>query len=518
MKTAKKSIYNIVFGLLGQLITIAIGVLLPRLFLLSYGSEVNGFLSSINQIFSYLTLLEMGVGSATIQALYGPIGKEDKVSISGIMSATNIFYQRTARFYMIGVVVLAILYPVTVQSEMPKLLQMAIILIVGCCGVISYCFQAKYKLLLRAEGKQYVLSNISTIVHVLTSVVKLVLIACGFSVIWLQIAQLLLVIGQVFFYVIYIKRHYAWLNIKAEPNNQAISQKESVLLHEISWMLFNHADVLLLTMLLQDLKVVSVYVLYNTFVEMIATTIQNVNNGFTYRLGQLFNSQRKRHDQIFDCYESYYMAFSFSLYTVTYIFLIPFMKLYTAGIEDANYLLGLLPVLFVVYKALVSARSSCGSLINYAGHFKQTRWHALVETIINLVASVACIILFQNLWGVGIYGALIGTILALLFRANAMVLYANKTILGRSVWYTYKKWIINAILMLVLCYLFPLFSIPVDNYIVLIISAAVCCILVLMIFFAINTITNLKSCRVAKEYIAKSFSKMGRRGVERNEF
>ena len=65
-----RSIKNIVFGVLGQVITIVIGIVLPRMFIISYGSEVNGMLSSVNNIFTYIALLEAGIGTATVQALY----------------------------------------------------------------------------------------------------------------------------------------------------------------------------------------------------------------------------------------------------------------------------------------------------------------------------------------------------------------------------------------------------------------------------------------------------------------
>lgn len=503
MNTAKKSVYNIFFGLLGQFVTIAVGILLPRLFIISYGSEVNGFLSSINQIFTYLSLLEMGVGAATIQALYGPIARNEHDDISGIISATNKFYRRTGRVYLVGVVILAAVYPIAVKSTISMVLQIAIILVIGCSGVVSYYFQAKYKLLLQAEGKQYILSNITTIVHVMTSVLKLALIAAGFSVIWLQVSQLCLTIAQTVFYSYYIKKNYKWLDISTKPNNVAISQKNSVMLHEISWMVFNHTDVLLLTLLLQDLKIVSVYVLYNSFVEMVATMIQNVNNGFIYRLGQLYNSDRSSHDRLFNCYESYYMAFSFAAYCVTFMFLMPFMKLYTAGITDTNYLLTYMPLLFVVYKTIVSGRSACGSLITYAGHFKQTRWHAVLEAAINLGLSILCIVFFEKNYGLGVYGTLIGTICALIFRANVMIVYANRRILNRPVAITYLKFIVNAFTMLTLCYLFIKLKISINSYFILIGLALVMAVLVLLIFVIINSLENKDGYRVLKKYLTK---------------
>ena len=69
--------YNLLSGIVYQVVLIAMSFLLPRLYLENFGSEVNGVLSTIKQIFTYMCLLEAGVGLATTQALYKKIGEND---------------------------------------------------------------------------------------------------------------------------------------------------------------------------------------------------------------------------------------------------------------------------------------------------------------------------------------------------------------------------------------------------------------------------------------------------------
>ena len=79
---------NLISSLVYQVVLISLGFLLPRLYLENFGSEVNGVLSTVKQIFVYLFLLEAGVGLASTQALYGRIGKEDYQSVSEVLAAT----------------------------------------------------------------------------------------------------------------------------------------------------------------------------------------------------------------------------------------------------------------------------------------------------------------------------------------------------------------------------------------------------------------------------------------------
>ena len=61
---------NLRSSLVYQFVLVSLIFILPRLYLENFGSEVNGVLSTIKQIFIYMFLLEAGVGLATTQALY----------------------------------------------------------------------------------------------------------------------------------------------------------------------------------------------------------------------------------------------------------------------------------------------------------------------------------------------------------------------------------------------------------------------------------------------------------------
>ena len=81
--------YNLLSGVFYQIVLIVLSFLLPRLYLENFGSEVNGVLSTIKQIFVYMFLLESGIGLATTQALYKPVAEKNHNKINSVISATN---------------------------------------------------------------------------------------------------------------------------------------------------------------------------------------------------------------------------------------------------------------------------------------------------------------------------------------------------------------------------------------------------------------------------------------------
>ena len=92
---------NLISSIVSQIVLISLGFLIPRLYLENFGSEVNGVLSTIKQIFAYMTILEAGIGLASEQALYKKIGLKDYKRASEVLAATNIYYKKTGVAYMV---------------------------------------------------------------------------------------------------------------------------------------------------------------------------------------------------------------------------------------------------------------------------------------------------------------------------------------------------------------------------------------------------------------------------------
>lgn len=166
----QKSISNVKFGILNQFITIALGIILPRLVLVSLGSEANGLLNSINQAIVYLALLEGGIGLTITKALYGPVAQNNQEEINGIMSAANCFYRNVGKLYLIGILIISVIYPFVIKTSISKITIFIVILLTGLPQVINFFFQGKLRTLLQVDGRGYILTNLSTVVFIGTSI------------------------------------------------------------------------------------------------------------------------------------------------------------------------------------------------------------------------------------------------------------------------------------------------------------------------------------------------------------
>lgn len=496
---SKRGLYNIIFGMLGQFLTIIIGLIIPRLFIVNLGSEANGLVSSISQIYIYIGLLEAGIGAVSIQALYKPIAQNDHEGVNKILSATAKYYHKAGIYYLICIGILGIIYPLIIESYFSKFDIFLIIVFSGLSGAINFLFQGKYKVFLMAEGKNYIISNIATFLSVISSLIKALLIMLGFNVVIIQFSCLIINLSQIIFFEFYIRRNYKWLDTNTSPNYKAISQKNSAFIHQISAMIFANTDIIVITVFC-DLKVASVYAMYNLVTTYISGILQNINSGIVFILGQKYHENKEVYLKLNDVYDTYYMAIAFAIYTIAYILFLPFMKLYTKDIIDINYIDNLLPVLFIFIQLLNCGRAAANNSINVAGHFKKTQNRSIIEAIINIVVSLVCVNIF------GIYGVLIGTIVALFYRVNDIILYSCKYILLRSPIKTYIRWIINLISMLIIIYISNLLDIKIESYISLVFNGVILLVITVPIYLFISSILNIECYMYIKNILKSKFS------------
>ena len=113
-------------------------------------------------------------------------------------------------------------------------------------GELSHFFQAKYRILLEVDGRKYVITNSETILQLVSNAGKIIVLLITNSLVLIQLVYCILALIQLSYIYFHAKRRYSWLNLRTKPDYEAISQRKSVLVHQVSGMVFNNTDVLLL--------------------------------------------------------------------------------------------------------------------------------------------------------------------------------------------------------------------------------------------------------------------------------
>ena len=432
-ESRRRVLHNMCSSLLYNLSVILFGLLLPRLYLTSFGSELNGLDSTIKQIFSCLTLLEAGVGLASQQAYYLPVAVGDRKAINGIFSATHHYYRRTGIVYLLVTVVFALLYPLCINTVLSYGTVSLIVVFYGIPGIVSYLVQGKYRSFMEVEGK-----------------------------------------------------NYPWLNAHDTPNLEALAQRGSVLVHQLTSIVFNNTDTILISSLC-GLASASVYTIYMLFFSNIEKLFYSIVNSISFRLGQLFYVEPEKFKRLYRLYDALYLSAAFALFTTVAVFLMPIIALYTSGVTDAEYLDTRLLVLFTAVELLSSAKQPLGMLLNISGRFEETRQQALIEMGINLLVSVMSVLRF------GIAGCLFGTLAAHLYRYTALILFTRTKVLGESPVGDFVRLGVNGLLCFVLLYLLGFDRCYGGGYLMVCLKGALFGLWVLPLFLVVNAVLDWRN-------------------------
>lgn len=508
----RKSSLNLVTSISYKIIVIVVGLIVPQLFINNYGSELNGLRTSVKEMFEYIAILEAGIGASALQMLYKPIAKEDEKTANSYMSAVSTYYNKIGFIYFIVLAIMGGIYSFIVPVSGLTYIQVwTYILVSGALTGINFFYVAKIKLVMSAEGDIYIISALSMVTYVISSIIKILLIYLNVDIILIEAMYLLINLVTTFCYYLVAKRKYPWLSFNEKPDYSCTAQKNSVLVHRITSIIFRNIDVLILTFVC-SLEIVSVYSMYKMIINMITSILSSVGDSVNFIFGQQFNMEQEYEKPLYrkliDAYNVYYSAIAMALYTVVYILIIPFLKLYTNGM-DINYIYPMIPIFYIIMEFLLVGREAMMRTIEVAGHYRKTQWRAVAESVINLVASIVMVVILNNKWGEigGLYGALIGTILSLMYRTLDINIYASKRILHRKAWKPISLMIENMLIFAVLARIFKELSLNISNYLQFLIHGCWITIIVLITYCVVLSIINKKEAKYVINFVKKTYCK-----------
>ena len=483
----ERGIKNIIFSFSTQIITIALGLIVPRLILVNYGSEINGFFSTVSNIYTYLSVLEAGVGTAAIQALYGPVVHNDRDEINGILSATRKLYRRCAKMYLIAVGVLSLVLPLTLNTTINSATIIGYVFLQGLITVINFYMLSTLSVLLSAEGKNYIKSNIALLSTILTNIAKIILVNAKVNIVFLQVAYLSISLIVLGIYLLYFKKNYKWIDLNVAPRASNIKQQKYYLIHQISFIVFNNIDTVIISIFC-GLSMASVYAIYNMVFNYVGTLFNSVFLSLNFTLGQTYNEDKSRYPRFHDAYKTYFCAVLFALVSVCYL---------------DKYL----PFLFCMIQLLSGSRSQEADLINIDRKAKETMWRTIAEAGINLILSLILV----QFWG--LYGVLIATIVAMLYRTNDILFYANRIILKRWPVQAYKIVVVDFSVFFGVVWIERFINIPINNYYEFFFWGIILTLIAVTVYVVINSMISYDSfCYIRETVIPRVVGKFKRGG------
>ena len=479
MDRKKKLVLNTFSSLFYQLITIVSGFILPRFFLDYYGSEVNGLVSSITQFLAFISLAECGVGAVVRSTLYKPLAENDEVEISKIFISSERFFQKIAKILIIYTLFVMIIYPLLTLDSFNYLFTLSLIFVISLTSFMQYYFSISYSLLLDADAYGFIQVLIRSITLIFNVFISIYLMINNYSIHFVKLMSALIFVIQPVFLRLFVKYKYN-LDKNIELKEEPIKQKWNGFIQHISAVVLGNTDIAVLT-IFSTLKNVSVYSIYFLVVNGVKQIINSLTGGIQPLFGNMYaNNEIDSLNNTFSFVEWILHTLTIFAFTCTGILIIDFIKIYTKGISDANYINYSFAFFMCAAQAAYCIRLSYNMMVLAAGHYRQTQMSCIVEVIINLSISIVLVIKY------GLVGVAIGTFVAMLYRTCYLAYYLSKNILNRNIKIYIKHIVVDLCTVITIYFSTYYIEIFPTNYILWIYKACIVSIISLIVIFIIN--------------------------------
>ena len=434
MGRTSKFVLNSISTALLQVVTMMAGFITPRFMLVAYGSDINGLISSINQFITYFNLVEAGLSSAAVYSLYKPIAENDHPRINRIVTAARNFYIKSGYIFVALVFLLAIVYPWITHTEvLDHRTIFLLVLVLGVNGALEFFTLAKYRALLTADQKTYVISFASIVYTVLNTIIIVTLSLLKVDILVLRVVALLSIFARSMILYVYVKVHYRYIRYDADPDYKAMDKRWSALYLQVVQTVQN-ASPAVLTTLFSSLKMVSVYSVYNMVMSGINGVMSVFSTGVSAGFGELLvRDDKEAFTRAYRDFEYLYYVMMSVIYGVTLATILPFVSVYTHGVTDVDYTDIAFALLFVLNGVLFNLKTPQGMLVIAAGLYKETRVQSTIQAGILLIGGVI-------LGGrYGLLGVMVASCISNLYRCIDLYFFIPKTVTHLSLGPTFRS-------------------------------------------------------------------------------
>ncbi|EPB8163299.1 lipopolysaccharide biosynthesis protein [Clostridium perfringens] len=453
----KKLYFNNIISLFYQVCAVIIGLVLPRLILKQFGSDINGVMTSITQMLSVISMLDLGVGAVVQSALYKPLADKNEKRISEIYSRANKYFTLIVKVLLVYIILLCFYYGVFKNNTFSWIFTTTLILAIAISYFAQYYFGICNTILLNADQKIYIVTLINLFGLITNALATVVMIKIGANIQIVKLVSSCVFLMKPILLQIYVKKHYSIEKIK-KPQKDAIPNQWSGLVQHITVGVTNSIDNVILTVF-STFGMISVYSVYVMPLNSIRNLFEVTSSGYKSFFGSLIARDEKRillHE--FNKYETIMHYIITIVMCTTLVTLIPFVLIYTSGVNDANYKDVFFSFMITIAYSMYILRLIYTNLIFAAGKFSETQGYCIAECIINIVISL---VLVRPL---GLSGVAIGTVASSGYRMVSAAYYLKKDILKRPLKHFIKHIIVDMLCIIIVVYLSRFITINTTNF------------------------------------------------------
>jgi len=138
--------------------------------------------------------------------------------------------------------------------------------------------------------------------------------------------------------MIYVRKNYRFLDYNEKPNYQALHKRWDALYLQILGAVHIGAPAVILTLITKNLKLVSVYTIFNMVIAGINGILSIFISGLSASFGDVIaKGETTVLQKAYREFEFAYYGLITLVYSIAFVTIMPFIKIYTKGVTDINY-------------------------------------------------------------------------------------------------------------------------------------------------------------------------------------
>ena len=386
-----------------------------RIFLVNYGSEINGIYQLFTQMVAYFMVADFGLNGAFTVHMYKTIVNEDYIETSKLYNGCKKIIGLTSMVMLIILVAISFFMPLINEKFIGNHGLILLFIFFSLPIVYRQMLYPLYSLLdARLKTYKYELVNhLIGLSKMVTSILMLInRVEFGIVIIVESIVEMILI---TFDYIYLRELNKEYINVSSESDYAPASMTKYLFLNKISYTLINSTDNLIVTKYrgFSDLSIFSLYMyISNTLLSIISPILWSFAGGFGNLFAYIENKGTVHKE---DGLESIEIFQKICFYLALFICLClsfgtrPFVKLYSSGADIAYTINNFELLIFQMFFFINIYHTPDSIYVNVLGKYKETCGLLVFEGVLNLVISI---ILINKM---GLFGVLLGTVIARLF-------------------------------------------------------------------------------------------------------
>ncbi len=411
---SKKMIKNSIISFVAQVLSMILQFVNRRIFVMFLDIEYLGYQSVFGNVFSILSVAELGIGGIISFHLYREIVTDNKQEIGKLMYLYKWVYRIIAAVVTILGLMACVFVPYVVKDANRDISYLYVVYFLQLASTIAGYFLSYRRTIYAADQKEYKTVEIDLLTNVVVQVVQLVMLAIFRNYLLYLAIQLSTSLIANFIILYKTNRDYPYLKEKYTVTMEDIRKRNMIpdvrnfLVHKIAYAVYGGTDNIVISSIC-GIRYVALYGNYYILQKgVLGVFFYRLLNPFQATIGNIVYSDRNK-DELWKQFEMFDV---FSFFFASYIcfgFLIFFQSAIQIWMGSTNYLL---PDMFVIVCSLTIYLTSVWEIVykyrSVFGDYRQDRNCMLLSAVLNVVISITLA------YKLGVVGVQIGTFFAFL--------------------------------------------------------------------------------------------------------